>query len=129
MISTKEPTALAADVTEPDDAKGCAEPDGPLLPATIRVGTVTYRVTNDPDEWMRFEHETTQRDAYGMANHKRAIIALNPESTDDVSRMTLWHEVLHALRETAMGSPDWRHLGKDHDTREESIVRAFEAPT
>jgi len=99
------------------------------LPSTIQIGSVTYTVTIDPDEWMRYEHENPERGFYGRTNHTRALILIDPESSADVARQTLWHEVMHALCETTMGSPDWRGLGKEKSDREEAVVRAFESPT
>lgn len=99
------------------------------IPASIRVGSVTYRVTIDPDEWMRYEHENQSKGDYGHTWHATATILINPESTPDVARLTLWHEIQHALCETCMGSPDWLNLGENKDDREEAIVRAIESPT
>jgi len=98
-------------------------------PEHVQVGAITYRVSSDPDEWMRYEHDERVSGNYGATHHKSATILLNPESTDDVTRLTLWHEVLHAMSETLMGAPEWRHLGKDRTTREESVVRLLESPT
>lgn len=95
----------------------------------MKVGPVVYRITSDPDEWLRVEHKTQTKGYYGHTENREAVIYLNPEADPAVTRLTLWHEILHALCETTMGSPDWRGLGKDHDAREESIIRAFEAPT
>lgn len=101
----------------------------PSMPASVKVGPVTYTITRDPDDWMRIEHSTQTKGYYGHSNHHDARIYLNPATTEDVTKLTLWHEVLHAAFETMMGSRDWRHLGKEHDDREESIIRAIEAPT
>jgi len=99
------------------------------IPSTVQIGTVTYTVTIDPDAWVRYEHEQQEKGFYGHTHHNRALILLNPENTPDVARQTLWHEVMHALCETTMGSPDWRGLGKEKSDREEAVVRAFESPT
>jgi len=99
------------------------------IPSTVRVGSITYTVTIDPDAWMRYEHENQSRGDYGYTNHTRALILIDPNATPDVTRQTLWHEVLHAACEVTMGSPDWRGLGKEKVDREEAVVRAFESPT
>lgn len=99
------------------------------LPASIKVGTVTFTVTTDPDDWMRIEHEQQRTGSYGHTHLLRAIIYLNPEQSTDTMRLTLWHEVLHALAEVAMGGNDWRGMGKDRDAREECVVRSWESPT
>jgi hypothetical protein len=99
------------------------------MPASVIVGSIAYRVTIDPDEWMRYEHENQCKGYYGSTNHTQALILLNPESTPDVTRQTLWHEVMHAMCETVMGAPDWHGLGKGKIDREEAVVRAVESPT
>jgi len=98
------------------------------MPATVIVGSVTYRVTIDPDDWMRYEHKNQSKGCYGHTDHVLALILLNPESAPDVARQTLWHELIHALCEVTMGRPDWRGLGKEQVDREEAVVRAFESP-
>jgi len=98
------------------------------IPSTIRVGSVTFRVTTNPDDWMRIEHKNQGNDAYGYAGYHEATIYINPESTPDTQRLTLWHEVMHAMCEVVMGSPDWHHLGKEKSDREEAVVAAFESP-
>ena len=98
------------------------------IPSTVRIGSVTYTVTIDPDAWMRYEHENPERGFYGRTNHTRALILIDPESSPDVARQTLWHEVMHCLCETTMGSPDWRGLGKKKDAREEAVVSMLESP-
>ena len=99
------------------------------IPSTVRIGSVTYTVTIDSDEWVRYEHKNQDTGFYGHTNHTTATILIDPESALDVARQTLWHEVIHALCETTMGSPDWRGLGKEKSEREEAVVRAFESPT
>ena len=98
------------------------------MPATIRVGAVTYRVTIDPDDWMRIEHKIQSKGDYGHTLNVEATIYVSPEATPDVQRVTLWHEVMHALCTAVMGSPDWRGLGKKKNDREEAVVSAFESP-
>lgn len=104
-------------------------PDPAPMPTRITIGTVTYTVTIDPDDWMRIEHNSRKFDDYAHTKHNIATIYLNPDQAPSVLPLTLWHEVLHALAETCMGAPDWRGLGKDKDDREESVIRAWEHPT
>ena len=99
------------------------------IPGTVQIGSVAYAVTIDPDAWMRYEHENQKTGFYGHTDHETATIYVSPDSVPDVQRTTLWHEVIHALCETTMGSPNWRGLGKEKVDREESVVRAFESPT
>lgn len=98
------------------------------MPASIRVGSVTFRVTTDPDDWMRIEHKNQRKGDYGFTGYHEATIYINPESTPDTQRLTLWHEVMHAMCEAVMGSPDWHGLGKEKAAREEAVVAAFESP-
>ncbi|AUG28751.1 MULTISPECIES: hypothetical protein [Microbacterium] len=103
-----------------------------ILPTEIRVGVVTYRVTRDPAEWQGIEHRTQTKGYYGHSQHTEAVIYLNPEASADVTRLTLWHEVLHCLDEVAMGNPNWLKLSghpDDNDAAEETVIRMWEAPT
>lgn len=101
------------------------------IPTTVRVGVVEYRITADPDEWMRDEHRSRATGNYGASRHREAVIFLNPDSSESVTKLTLWHEVLHCVMEAAMGSPSFEaeSLGRIKEDREERIVRMFEAPT
>jgi hypothetical protein len=99
------------------------------IPSTVQIGSVTFRVTLDPDEWVRMEHKNQSKGNYGYTGFHEATMFINPESTPDTQRLTLWHEVMHALCEAVMGSPDWHHLGKEKSDREEAVVAAFESPT
>jgi len=107
--------------------------EGPVpVPSTIRVGTVTFRVTVDRDDWMRIEHKTQTKGYYGHTENREAMIYLNPDGAPDVTRLTLWHEVLHCLDETVMGDPNWLELAgkpEDMDAAEEVVIRMLEHPT
>lgn len=101
----------------------------PVMPRTIKIGVVTYTVIVDEDGWVNIEHETQTKGYYGHTKNATSEIFINPKSSTDVARRTLWHEVMHALCETAMGSPDWTNLGDEKDDREELIIRRLEHPT
>lgn len=98
-------------------------------PKSVRIGQVEYRITSDPDEWMKVEHKTQTKGYYGHTQNTEALICLNPDAAPSVTRLTLWHEVMHAICESALGSPSWDALGKEKDDREESVIRTLEAPT
>lgn len=86
----------------------------------------------DADEWMRLEHANQRTGNYGETTHRGAVIYLNPDQADDVVRLTLWHEVLHALSVAVMGDPDFRSLPGNpdsSDTAQEAVVRMLEHPT
>lgn len=102
------------------------------VPASVRIGVVTYRVTTDPSDWQSIVHKTQTKGFYGHSQHTEAVIYLNPEANPDVTRLTLWHEILHCLDETVMGNPNWLRLGdqpEDRDAAEEVVIRMWEAPT
>jgi hypothetical protein len=99
------------------------------MPKAVLIGSVIYRVTTDRDDWLRIENATQCKGAYGHTEPMWAVIFISPETSPDNQRMTLWHEVMHALCETAMGSPNWDHLGEGPTEREERVIRSFESPT
>lgn len=102
------------------------------IPETIQVGVVTYVVTQSEDDWMRIEHTTQTKGYYGHSEHQPAVIYLNPGANEAVTRLTLWHEILHCLDETVMGNPDWTKLNgnpEDRDDAEETVIRMWEHPT
>ena len=106
--------------------------DTPALPREIRIGVVRYRVTADRDDWIRIEHRTQTKGFYGHTQHTEATVYLNPDASPDVTRLTLWHEVLHCLDETVMGNPSWLALSgnpEDADAAEEAVIRLWEHPT
>ena len=102
----------------------------PKMPDTVLVGSLVYAVTCDEDSWARAVADSAEnKGGYGLTNNRRGMIALNPDQPESIRRLTLWHEVLHALCEGAMGSPDWLNLGEEDSDREERVIRMFEAPT
>lgn len=98
-------------------------------PESVRIGQVIYRITSDPDDWMKVEHSTQTKGYYGHTRNTEAVILINPEAAPSVAKLTLWHEIFHAMFEAAMGAPDWDALGKDKSAREEEVIRRLEAPT
>lgn len=101
-----------------------------VIPDRVKVGTVTYRITQAETEWHRKQSEDGDTEGrIGSTDNVAAVIYLAPELTGDVLRITLWHEVLHALCAAVMGGPQWDDLGDDGDAREESVVGAWEHPT
>lgn len=98
-------------------------------PTSLKIGPVTYTVTSDINEWTALERQENRLGGYGKSAHRTAMIYLNPDTTESVLRLTLWHEVLHALFETTMGSPSWLMLAENDFDREEEVVRKLEAPT
>jgi len=99
------------------------------MPTTVTIGTVVFDVIVDPTEWVRIEHAVQMTNSYGHTEAHAARMYINPDHSVQVQRLTLWHEVLHALAETVMGRPEWDNLGTEVDDREEAVVRAWEHPT
>lgn len=101
----------------------------PIMPASVKVGALVFEVTDDENDWIRIEHATQMKGNYGYTTRLESRIYLNPSQSPSNLRLTLWHEVLHALHEGVMGRPDWRHLGATNEDREESVISAWEHPT
>lgn len=99
------------------------------MPEYVTIGPVVYRVTADPNDWLHIENSTQCKGAYGHNEPMEAVIYISPEISLDNQRLTLWHEIHHALCETVMGCPKWSNLGEGITEREETVVRAFESPT
>lgn len=103
------------------------EPTRPAdYPRRIRVGTVTYRVSDTPEDWAAADNPTGK---VGESDHVNALIRIKPGMAPDAARITLWHEVLHALMWSVLGGPRWDHLGDDEEAREEFIVARLEHAT
>ena len=98
------------------------------MPETVTIGSVIYTVTADPIDWVRYENASQCKGAYGHTEPMMAVILISPETSPDNQRLSLWHEVMHALCESVMGSPKWSNLGEGPTEREEAVVRAFESP-
>lgn len=98
-------------------------------PKTVQVGSIIYKVTSKKSDWVLRENRNHRSGDYGSMEGMLTTIFLNPDQTPDQMRQTFWHEVLHALTETVMGSPSWENIGENSSEREETIVRVFESPT
>lgn len=100
------------------------------IPTQVIIGTVTYAITIDEEQWIRIEHRLQKTGHYGHAMNLEATIYLNPGLAPSMVRLTLWHEILHALFESVMGSPDWEFLPTStKDDREEAVIRSLEHAT
>lgn len=99
------------------------------LPESVIIGTVVYAILNDPTSWMAYEHGSQTKGFYGATQFRQSQILINPEQTPEQTRLTLWHEILHALNQSVMGDPSWTRLSKDPDEAEEIMVRRLEHPT
>lgn len=103
----------------------------PPMPASLKIGPVTYDVICDEKEWKDYEHREQQKGYYGKCYHMELRILLNPEAPENLRAFTLWHEAMHAMFEQMMGSPFWSQDldGLNKEDQEETIVRRMEYPT
>lgn len=68
------------------------------LPTSVKIGSHNWTITeikrkNQPDG-----------DHYGFTNDKDASITIDSEMPDSVKRVTILHEIMHAIRFTFGGS-------------------------
>jgi hypothetical protein len=73
------------------------------LPESVVVGPVTYRITSRDEDWYAYEQDGggRQRNNYGATWPARATLLLNPNNPDQIQRVTVLHELLHAVSLTA----------------------------
>ena len=62
------------------------------MPTAFKVGTINYRITNDPNEWAKYEYGVGRKDDFGHCDNDAATIYINPGSALGVARQTLWHD-------------------------------------
>lgn len=99
------------------------------LPTTIRVGAVEYTVDATPAGWAGSCAESGKSAGdLGRTHALTSRIFVNPSQSPSNHRLTLLHEAMHAMCESALGSPDWHGLGKNPAAREETVIRTWEAP-
>jgi hypothetical protein len=76
----------------------------PEMPASIRVGSVTYRIIMDPVVLKAASDEANfgeKGEWIAFSDHEKLIIGINPEHAADANRFSLIHEILHcALRQS-----------------------------
>ncbi len=59
------------------------------IPTTLRVGPLRYQIVRDS--------QRLPSDHWGMTDKARQVVALSPDQSDQRTRLTLLHEILHAL--------------------------------
>lgn len=52
-------------------------------PASVLIGTIRYRISTDPDEWVKFEHGIQRANDYGHTDNDAAVILVNPKSAPE----------------------------------------------
>lgn len=66
------------------------------LPAKVKVGPFTYKVTSDRHDMnQRCRDEST--DLLGHCDRRMGVISVEPQQSLEQKRDTLLHEVLHAI--------------------------------
>lgn len=91
----------------------------PPLPDKVKVGPLTYDVSDDSLNHVLAEHDSQSR-LDGRCHHAKQQIVLDPSLAAGQRRATLLHEVTHA----ALSVSGIRL----EDDEEERIVRALEMP-
>jgi hypothetical protein len=91
------------------------------LPASVKIGSHHWSVTevkrkNQPDG----EH-------YGFTNDKDASITIDSEMPESIKRVTLVHEILHAIRFTFGGSYS-PSKGTTYEEWEHYFIGLYEEP-
>lgn len=101
-----------------------------MIPKSIKVGPIKYRVTTSKEDWMFIEHDQGRKGDYGFTKPELATIYINAKFDIQTQRSTLLHEAMHAITQSIMGRPDWSEgsLGEDASAREESVISMLEAP-
>lgn len=59
-----------------------------MMPVAVVVGSIIYRISSTPGDWMRIEHKVQSKGDYGHTDNLLATIYINPDSTPDVARLT-----------------------------------------
>jgi hypothetical protein len=77
------------------------------MPEHVTVGPIRYRITDDSDDWHAYEKDGGGKFNLGATWFSRGMIVLNPNkfANDQVRRVTVLHELLHAIADAA-GHPD-----------------------
>lgn len=66
------------------------------LPTEVVVGPYSYRVSCDETEHLEAQQAESAK-LYGIINHSKLILILDPEQHPTRAQATMLHEVLHAV--------------------------------
>lgn len=89
-------------------------------PKTVKVGPVTYTIS---------EESILDEGLYGKTIHSDPKIVLHDGLAPDVRKLTLFHEIMHAVIEVLGGGREqYALLPQDPSDAEERIVRSLETP-
>ena len=87
------------------------------MPASVKIGSMTYRVSDSVEDLNEYENKL-QKSLAGASHGPSAIIVINPKHDSMYKRQTLVHEIVHQVFESVAGwSPK----------NEEKICRVLEA--
>ena len=70
------------------------------MPKSVKIGSQVWEIT----EQKRKHNSDFQEGTYGFTMDKNNTIVLDIEMADSIKRVTLFHELLHAIRFTYGGS-------------------------
>lgn len=65
-----------------------------MSPFEIHLGPFRYVITIDPGEWEASGQDPA--DQYGYTDHERGAILIHPNVVDEMRRVVLIHELMHA---------------------------------
>lgn len=99
-------------------------------PTKIQIGAKRYKIHWDAESWVHRPDERKEESCWGVTDHKRLGIWINPELHPINKRETLLHEILHCLFACTGGDVATDALPKhEHASEaEEYIVSRLEAP-
>lgn len=60
----------------------------------VTLGPFRYRVSTDPAEWDASKENPDG--GYGHTDHRRGVILIHEDASDDMRRVVLLHELMHA---------------------------------
>lgn len=79
-----------------------------IMPSRIKIGSQVWEITEQKRKHAMDNH-------YGITNPKDNSIVIDSELVDSMKRITLFHELLHAIRFTFGGSLSPNRWSDFHD--------------
>lgn len=99
-------------------------------PQSIKIGAKSYKVHWSAEDWIDRPEKGQEDGAWGVTNHPKLGIWINPELHPVNKRETLLHEILHCLYSASGGDTRNMTMNSASDTLdiEEYTVTRLEAP-
>lgn len=91
------------------------------LPKQVRLGTQVWEITEQKRK------HASDGDHFGFTNYKDNTIVLDSDQAPSMKRVTLFHELLHAIRSTFGGSYS-PPKGTPYDDWEHYFIGLYEEP-